>query len=82
VGNNEDAGALVRSANISRRKRDRKRRIAESFQALADSHHPSLRGSGDVFDNNPSWLALINNSLELSPEAASITFQASSLASW
>jgi len=56
VGNNEDSVAAVGSANISRLKRERYRRIAALPQAAANSVNPSRGIAPCVFDHNPGWL--------------------------
>jgi len=81
LGNDKDSGASVRGADIACRKRDRKARIAEPFQAAAYSVHPERGAACHVFDHDPLGHELGGNALELVPKAAPSTRKASSRAS-
>jgi hypothetical protein len=80
VGHNEDSATQVRRSAISRRNRDRKRRVTESFQPFPDVGHPVASTAGHVFHDDPLRPELADDAVALPPEAASSTSKASSLA--
>jgi len=79
ASNDEQAPSKVRSSNILRRERERKRRIAELFQVAHDRIKPSRRAGQDVFNNNPPGLNLADNTSELTPQSRALASKTSAL---
>jgi hypothetical protein len=80
VPEDEDPLAAVRSADKSRRQRDRKRRVALSLQVSPYRVNPPPCPRGDVLDDDPARTEALSNMEEAVPEAASITAKARALA--
>lgn len=77
MGKQEDSGATMGKASISRLQLDRYRRIAELSQVPAHAIHPSAGSVRDVFDNDPGWsVKLLDDSSSLRPQAAARTVKA------
>jgi len=69
----------VRSSNIFRRERERKRRIAELLQVARDRVEPSRCAGKDVLNENPAGLELPDDASILTPQARALASKARAL---
>jgi hypothetical protein len=76
----EHPRAPVRRANVSGRNPQGARSIAKSFDVREDLGEPGARAACDVFDDDPPWSQLADDSRELEPQTGSCTGEAGALA--
>jgi len=72
VGQDEDAHPLVRRADFCRAEQTRRRRVAQSPKLSQDSFEAEGDVTGDVFEEDPLWVALADDAGDIGPEVPRI----------
>ena len=72
MGQDEDAQPLVRRADFCRAEQARRRRVAQSPELSQDSFEAEGDVTGDVFEEDPLWAALVDDAGDVGPEVAGI----------
>jgi hypothetical protein len=72
VGQDEDAGPLVRRADFCRREQTRRRRVAHAPKLSQDGFEAEGNVTGDVFEEDPLGAAFSDDTGDLGPKVAGI----------
>ncbi len=72
MGQDEDAQPLVRRTNFCRREQARRRRVAQSPKLSQDGFKAKGDVTGDVFEEDPLWAALVDDAGDIWPEVPRI----------
>jgi hypothetical protein len=72
VGQDEDPEPLMGRANLCRREEARRRRIAQTPKLSQDGLETEGDVTGDVFEEDPFWVAFIDDAGDVWPEMARI----------
>ena len=72
MGQDEDAHPLVRRADFCRAEQTRRRRVAQSPKLSQDSFEAEGDVTGDVFEEDPLWVALADDAGDIGPEVPRI----------
>jgi hypothetical protein len=72
VGQDEDAEPLVRRADFCRREQARRRRVAQSPKLSEDGFEAEGDVTGDVFEKDPLWAALVDDTGDVGPEVPGV----------
>ena len=72
MGQDEDAHPLVRRADFCRREQARRRRVTQIPKVSQDGFKAESDVTGDVFEKDPPWAALVDNACDVWPKVPGV----------